>query len=118
MKVVYNATYGGFGLSKEAVELFLTRIDVPKDEIIKDSRSIKISKETYNNLNQDAKKYFTNGYSENDDGYYFEEYMIPRHHPVLVSVVQDLGSKKSSGNYADLRIYNTKGEKNQKTLIG
>lgn len=70
-KIVYNDCYGGFGLSREAVQR--------GKELSQDSH--------WQCINQDWGFY---------DG--------PRHDPVLVQVVEELGDA-ASGKFAKLRIY-------------
>lgn len=37
-------------------------------------------------------------------GQEYGEYNIPRHDPTLIQVIEDLGSDRASGNYAQLKI--------------
>ena len=85
-KVVYNGCYGGFGLSNEAmdrmVELGYTGFTL-NPEYKPDSKSMFNFK-------------------------YYGDYSIPRHDPILVQVVEELG-KKASADCADLRIQEVNG---------
>lgn len=87
-KVVYNACYGGFGLSNEALD-----------------RMAELGYEL--ELNP--------GYHPNASDWYnstqkYRTYVgdIPRHDPILVQVVEELGDK-ANGNCADLRIQEVDG---------
>ena len=77
MKVVINACYGGFGLSREACELYAERM------------GLNVGK--FND---------TWGFFENGD---FYDRQIPRDDSVLVSIVEELGEKASS-RYSNLRV--------------
>jgi hypothetical protein len=82
-KVVYNACYGGFGLSYKAIE-----------------KMVELGYEFKPNPNYDP---------TSDDWYnrkykYLDScYDIPRHDPILVKVVEELG-EFANGPYADLQI--------------
>lgn len=77
MKVVINKCYGGFGLSKEASELY--------------AKEMGLSVGKYNE---------SWGFYENGD---FYDRDIPRNDSVLVSIVERLGEKASS-RYARLEV--------------
>jgi hypothetical protein len=76
-KVVYNACYGGFSLSKEAGEAYT---------LAKKVQGLDPPGEHYH------------------DAFYVHEGKYPRHDPDLVGVVEALGPKKASGPCAELRI--------------
>jgi hypothetical protein len=78
-RVVVNKCYGGFGLSKQAVELYAER------------KGLKVG--DWND---------TWGFFENGDFYDRE---IPRDDSVLVAVVEELGANAGS-HYSDLQIVN------------
>jgi hypothetical protein len=83
MKVVINSDYGGFGISDEAMELYLTRKGLPF-----------------------VKRPWRNGFlfgDPIDDQHCFFESDFDRNDPILVQVVEKLG-KKANGQYASLRI--------------
>src|SRR5688572_2699636 len=83
-KIVFNACFGGFGLSEQAVELYIERkgLGPLTKERIGDSRLFQI--------------YYVNGEC-------FSDRAIPRSDPVLVQIVEELGGK-ASGSYANLQI--------------
>lgn len=78
-KVVLNSCFGGFSLSKEAVQMLIDRFDVDVDS-----------------------EY---GYVDNDDfGIKDGNYEAYRMDHRLISVVEDLGMDKASGSHAALRV--------------
>jgi hypothetical protein len=78
-KVVINTCYGGFGLSKQACELYAER------------KGLKVGKWNANW-----------GFFENGDFYDRE---IPREDPILIEIVEELGAAASS-QYSDLKVVN------------
>lgn len=80
-KIVYNACFGGFGLSYEAVEMYL------------DLKGFKYTR-TKDRLGSD---FSVEGW---EDFYYGD---IERDDPVLVQVVETLG-EKANGSFANLKI--------------
>lgn len=78
-KVAYNRSYGGFGLSQEAVEYLIFFGVVP-------------------NL-----VYFEEETGWPNENYYEHVKEIPRHNPYLVFVVESLG-KKADGSTAKLSV--------------
>lgn len=85
--VAINTCYGGFGLSQEAIKLYLERASI---EYGLEPRSDRDS---------------TNRYGPhiivNDD--YWSESDIARDDPILISVIRDLG-KAANKEYAELKI--------------
>lgn len=94
-KIVYNACYGGFGLSEAAMiryaEVKGIKLYVEKDVIT-----------TYYWTHPEANSKEWNKYAE----YYFNT-NFDRHDPDLVRVVEELGSEKASNRYSRLAIYET-----------
>lgn len=80
-KIVYNACYGGFELSDEAVEMYLT---------LKGFKFTKTPDRWGSNFSVEGWEDFYYGDIERDD-------------PVLVQVIETLG-KKADGDCAKLRI--------------
>ena len=109
-KVVYNACYGGFGLSKEAIqryweikgqqvwvedELWGCNIWlVPPEERLKPKNSVEFSA-----MSMDERIAYNKAYSA-QTWYHCD---VVRHDPVLVQVVEELGDK-ANGMCAKLRI--------------
>lgn len=89
VKVVYNACFGGFGLSRKAAERLAQLGVAGMDEEIK-SRD----KSSFRGLGECFSL---------PDG-------IERHDPRLVQVVEEFG-KEASGAFADLKIETIKGKK-------
>ena len=79
MKIVYNDQYGGYGLSIEALTLFIQRVENP---------------ERYEWDNPAYDRGIESQYNASK---------IPRHHPILVEVVEELGDA-ASGDHATLAI--------------
>lgn len=94
-KIVYNACYGGFGLSEQAMlryaELKGIKLYVEKDSFC-----------TYYWTNPEATIEEFDKYQE----YYFEG-DFDRHDPILVQVVEELGREKASHEFANISIYET-----------
>ncbi len=94
-KIVYNACYGGFGLSEAAMiryaELKGVKLYVERGGIT-----------TYYWTHPEA--------SSKEWGKYAEYYYRPdfeRHDSDLVKVVEEFGSEKASSRYSNLHIYET-----------
>ena len=92
-KVVYNAGYGGFGLSVKATELYAER------------KGIKLFK---GEKRFGSYSYYTDE-SLSDESFYYPTYV--RHDPDLVAVVEELGLEEASGMYAKLRVYQLSGNR-------
>lgn len=71
--VAVNRCFGGFSLSEKAVELLRTRLGDPK-----------------------IQSYSFQSYYDDDDEY-------PRHHPVLIEVINELG-EEVNGSFAQIEI--------------
>lgn len=119
-KVIYNATYGGFGLSKEAVQRYFdikgqqvwiendkehpylglwTVWLVPPEERLKPK-----STEEFYAMSQDERIAYNKAYSAQT----WEDRKVDRHDPVLVQVVEELGDK-ANGMFAELAIEEVSG---------
>lgn len=85
VKVVYNACYGGFGLSKLAMERLAQLGMTAADEELKNQRA-------------------------HFDSYNFYSSELSRHDPLLVQVVEELG-EKANGAFADLQIQEIHGSR-------
>ena len=114
-KVVYNACYGGFGLSKEACQRywdikgqqvwiedaqwgFTVWLVAPEDRIP--------SKEgdAFYSMTMDERVAYNRAHSEQT--WYYNN--VSRHDPALVQVVEELG-KKANGDFANLQIGEVRG---------
>lgn len=120
-KVVYNAKYGGFGLSKEAVQRYwdikgqqvwietphafnnslwdFTVWLIPPEERMKAK-----SKEEIYAMSIDERIAYNQAYSSQ----IWYDRNVDRHDPALVQVVEELG-EKASGRYSKLRIAEVSG---------
>ena len=114
-KVVYNACYGGFGLSKEACQRYWdikgqqVWIEQNPEFISSDifdvwlvSPEDRIEKKDTDNfyaMSMDERVAYNQAYSKQI--WYYRD--VDRHDPALVQVVEELG-KKAGGNYAELAI--------------
>lgn len=123
VKVVYNASFGGFSLSGKAIRYFMElkgktifayrkegntyrKIENPTDEDFDDWDVTLFDK--------DFGKSF-NDYKQEHDDHYFSGYIdaegsCPRHDPELVKTVEDLGLE-ASGTHALLKIKEIKGDR-------
>ena len=106
-KVVYNACYGGFGLSKEACQRYwdikgqsiwfedalwgFTVWLVPPEE--------RLEQKEWSSMTVDERVAYNRAHSEQT----WYNRNVDRHDPVLVQVVEELGDK-ANGEYAKLRI--------------
>ena len=106
-KVVYNACYGGFGLSKEACQRYwdikgqsiwfedalwgFTVWLVPPEE--------RLEEREWSSVTMDEHIAYNLAYSKQT----WYNRNVDRHDPVLVQVVEELGDK-ANGEYAKLRI--------------
>ena len=86
MKIVINRDYGGYGLSDQAVREYGKRKGLNLVEDGPDDHGF-----TY---------FYVNEIDENN---YFSDREIERNDPVLVEIVERLGSE-SNGRYSDLKI--------------
>ena len=109
-KVVYNACYGGFGLSKEAIQRYwdikgqqvwiedalwgFTVWLVPPEERLEQK-----SGEKFTAMSRDERVAYNEAYSA--QSWYYGD--VVRHDPALVQVVEELGDK-ANGMCAKLRI--------------
>lgn len=109
-KVVYNACYGGFGLSKEAVQRYWQIKDqqvwiedqqwgftvwlVPPEERLEQKSS-----KQYTAMSMDERIAYNKAHSAQT----WYNLNVDRHDPVLVQVVEELGDK-ANGVYAKLVI--------------
>lgn len=84
-KIVYNACYGGFGLSRAATQA-LANAGV-----------------------EEAAEYIREHAEQGMPFFSFTPRTIPRHDPRLVKVVEDLGRTAASAECADLEVYEIEG---------
>ena len=112
-KIVYNACYGGFGLSEEACNLYLAKKGlkaypekdgattliwtIPADH----SERIKFNKLHDNWINLTGQQRIECNQISRE--YIFSDYRLDRADPILVEVVEELGSEKASGMCAQLK---------------
>lgn len=105
-KIVYNACYGGFGLSHEAVMRYaeLEGIKLYFNKQYSSYHYYLIPVEEYNRIRavEQAKPVGSGRFKECNDAY-FSVCSIERTDPILVQVVEELG-ERANGNYAKLMI--------------
>jgi hypothetical protein len=80
IKVVYNACFGGFGLSKKAAERLAQLGVEDADKTLKDQES-----------------------NPSVFGFHYSAYDLVRHDSRLVQVVEELGDE-ANGSFADLQV--------------
>jgi len=114
-KVVYNACYGGFGLSKEACQRYWDikgrQVWIENDTQFKslgyftvwlvapEDRIPTKGGDDFYYMNMDERVAYNQAYSKQT--WHYND--VDRHDPVLVQVVEELGDK-ANANYAKLRI--------------
>ncbi len=86
MKIVINRDFGGFGLSDEAIRMYLTRTNQVWEEEVRQPSGM-----TLFWLDKANDKLFWDG-------------DINRNDPILVEIVEALKPKKASGQYASLKV--------------
>ena len=91
-KIVINKCFGGFGLSTKAFELYLTLKNIPFEVSEPAIRLWDLEKD-----------YWKAGMVGEDEGYLYDR-EIDRDDPVLVRVVEELGSEEASGHFAELKV--------------
>jgi hypothetical protein len=93
MKVVINRCFGGFGLSDQAFELFMTKKGIEFDKVP--------SKHSFRSGESD---YYIKGHAGEDEHFlYYFDLCQDRSDPMLVEVVEELGDK-ANGWAAELFI--------------
>jgi hypothetical protein len=85
-KILINADYGGFGLSDEAKELYLTK------------KGISFTKEERRSFLFDEKYYFY------IDGEYFSEHDLKRDDPIMIEIFEQLGSERFSSTFCTVKV--------------
>ncbi len=90
-KIVYNGTYGGFGLSDKAIDLYLQLKNIPYVRGTDGRYSYYYTYET------------TEQAKTGKGGRRFDDCDIPRDDVTLVAVVEQLGAE-ANGNSAKLKI--------------
>ena len=117
-KVVYNACYGGFGLSKEACQRYWEikgkQIWIEDDKEhpslglwtvwLTPPEERPVRKKNWESMSMDERITYSRAQSEQT--WYNRD--VDRHDPVLVQVVEELGDK-ANGQYAKLRIKEVSG---------
>jgi len=119
-KVVYNACYGGFGLSEEAVQRYFEikgqQVWIEKDPQFKsfdiftvwlvppEERLEQKIGEKFTAMSMDERIAYNRACSAQT---WYHRY-LDRHDPILVQVVEELGDKANS-KYAKLRIEDVSG---------
>lgn len=102
MKIVINRCYGGFGLSDKAVERYAELIGrkIYKDKNIFGYTYYFIEPEDFHRLYDEAKK--VGDFSKCSD-LMFRDNNLERNDPLLVQVVEELGSE-SWDKFAELKV--------------
>ena len=98
-RVVYNACYGGFGLSAEAVRRYAEIAGITLYEYTDEfgfTAWYRVPREEYERL-------LAAGEREAANAAYFSVYDLLRTDPALVQVVEELG-ERANGSYAQLFI--------------
>ena len=101
MKMVVNTCIGGFGLSKEAMQLYAKKqgFELFFYRSVSDGKFFRDE----DDLTFPMKKNYGNSFTDIDFDDYFDTRGIKREDPILVEVVEELG-KEANGNLAELKI--------------
>jgi hypothetical protein len=117
VRVVYNACYGGFSLSREACkrywELQGKEVWIEQDKQFKSPDMFtvwlvppeeRLEQKDWRSMAQDDRIAFNKKYSEQT----WSDHKVSRHDPILVQVVEELGAK-ANGDYGNLAIAEVSG---------
>jgi len=113
-KVLINTCFGGYSLSKEATDLYCQKAGINATWYRRMSKQTQLERiaeppsteeclpliNFYYCLNDDYGERIS--VIQNDTIFYADE--IKRDDPLLIETVEELGSEKASGPYADLKI--------------
>lgn len=91
MKIVINRCYGGFGLSQEAYKKLIER-GVPTHKFSETTKYTGDPKVIY--MDYKPNEYWSSYFHDDEN----------RTDPDLIAVIEALGSKEASGQYAELKI--------------
>jgi hypothetical protein len=106
-KIVYNACFGGFGLSNAAVRRWAElKGDTVYDYVDPRYRDLpdEERREYHGRLIRCTPEEFDNASASVRNEMHISEYNIKRDDPDLVRVVEELGSKKAGGRFSKLVI--------------
>ena len=105
MKVVINTCFGGYSLSKKAIELYIEKAGLKL--FCHENRYYTIPYDQYKLLFDEEDRLFREkipdfkGYSSNK--YCWYSWSIERHNPILVSVIEEL-KELANGEYSTLKV--------------
>jgi hypothetical protein len=105
-KIVYNACYGGFSLSREAIMRYaeIKGIKLYTDKTHGFTHYYLCPPEEYDRINkEESANPVSPGRFERSNNLYFSDRDFERNDPILVQVVEELGDK-ANGSCAKLRI--------------
>lgn len=103
MKIVVNRCYGGFSLSEEAIYALYARRGIRVYTVEDNLGSVysTVPEEEYKKI-RNADKVSGNYVKLND--VFISPYAVDRDDPDLIAVVEELGSERASGDFAELEI--------------
>lgn len=106
-EIVINKCFGGFSLSDEAFELYLSKKGIKyykyKSKYSGGSDYYKVPKEKYDRLCEKWRKEDGDYKRINDKNWFLSDRDIPRDDPDLIAVVKEL-KEKANGRCAELKI--------------
>jgi hypothetical protein len=116
-KVVYNACYGGFGLSREACERYWElqgkKVWIENDDFMgmftvwlvpPEERITLVEAKNWSSMSLTERLAYNKKHSEQT----WYDHNVDRHDPILVQVVEELG-EEADGDYAKLAIAEVSG---------
>ena len=111
MKLVINKCFGGFGLSKDAEELYLKKAGFESHRYIQTKYNYRDGEELYEKIDNDDNELthvFTKDHGDSfskfpeDDSYWYYG-DLERNDPILIDVVEELGDK-ANNSYSALHV--------------